>query len=158
MADFAIERTRLIDAPIGDVWAVVSDAGGYHQVVDTLEHTEITSGRGEGMTRHCLDTRGREWNEVCTLWEDGRRFRMTVDVESYPAAFRAIFAEVAGTWPVEPEEHGVKVTMRFDGVTRLGPIGRMAVAALGRDAVLSGIFDGYEELIQSRQSGSLGGA
>ncbi len=60
MANFTIERSRIIDASIENVWAVVSDASGYHQVVDTLEHTEITSGQGEGMIRHCLDTKDRE--------------------------------------------------------------------------------------------------
>jgi len=150
MANFTIEKSRIIDAPVEDVWSVVSDAGAYHQVVDTLEHTEITSGQGEGMIRHCLDTKDREWNEICTLWEDHHRFRMAVDINSYPAAFRAIFKRVEGTWAVEPTEKGTKLTMRFDGKTKLGPIGRGAVAAMGRDAVLSGIFDSYERLIQSR--------
>jgi len=150
MAAFTIEKSRTFETPIEDVWAVVSDAGGYHMVVDTLKHTEITTGEREGMTRHCVDTKGREWDEVCTLWEEGRQFAMTVDVESYPAAFRAIFKEVVGTWTVEPEGAGAKVTMRFDGVTKLGPIGKAAAAAMGRDSVIDGIFEGYEGLIERR--------
>ncbi len=138
-------------------WAVVSDSGGYHRVVETLEHTEITSGHGEGMTRHCVDTKGREWDEVCTLWEDGTQFSMTVDVESYPTAFRAFFKKVVGTWTVEPEGERTKLTMRFDGSTKLGTIGKVAVAAMGRCSVIDGIFDGYQALIESRRrSGGLG--
>lgn len=153
MAAFTIEKTRIIEAPVEDVWTVVSDAGGYHAVVDTLEHTEITSGEGENMVRHCVDTKGREWNEVCTLWIDGQQFQMTVDVASYPSAFRAIFSEVVGTWTVEPAGEGSKVTMRFDGATKLGPIGRAAVAVMGKDSVTGGIFDGYEHQIAARLTG-----
>ena len=152
MARFTIERSRVIDAAIEDVWAVVADAGGYHQVVDALEHTEITSGQGEGMIRHCRDTKGREWNEVCTLWEEGRHFRMAVDVGSYPAGFRAIFKRVDGAWTVEPAGQGTRLTMRFDGETKLGPVGRLAVAAMGRDAVLNGVLDGYEQLVAARDT------
>ncbi len=45
---------------------------------------------------------------------------MTVDIDSYPTAFRAIFKRVEGTWVVEPAEKGIKLTMRFDGETKLG--------------------------------------
>ncbi len=34
------------------------------------------------------------------------------------------------------------------GDTKLGPLGRAAVAAMGRDSVLDGILDAYERLIQ----------
>jgi hypothetical protein len=42
------------------------------------------------------------------------------------------------------------ITMRFDGDTKLGPLGKVAVAAMGRDAVLGGIMDGYESQIRLR--------
>lgn len=158
MADFTIERSRIVDAPIDAVWVVVSNAGAYHKIVDTLEHTEITSGAGAGMIRRCLDTKGREWNEVCTLWEDGHRFRMRVTIDTYPTSFRAIFKRVDGTWTVEPEGEGTKLTIRFDGETKLGPLGRAAVAAMGRDSVLNGIFDGYQQLIRSHTDGTVGPA
>ena len=150
MRNFTIETSRIFDAPVADVWAVVSDAGGYHEVVDTLAFTEITSGNGEGMVRHCVDTKDREWNEVCSLWHDGHRFQMTVDVATYPTAFRAIFSEVVGTWTVEPAGDGAQVTMRFDGATKLGPIGWAAVAVMGKDSVTRGILAGYERQIAAR--------
>jgi hypothetical protein len=123
---------------------VVSDAGRYHEVVDTLAATEITSGSGEGMVRHCVDTGGREWTEACTLWEPGRRYRMTVDISTYPASFRAIFKRLEGTWSIAEVEGGTRVTLRFGGDTKLGPLGKLAVAAMGRDSVFTAIFDGYE--------------
>ncbi|MGI9613829.1 MAG: SRPBCC family protein [Acidimicrobiales bacterium] len=148
MGNFTIEASRVVAAPPALVWSVISNAGDYHSVVDTLEHTEIVSGQGHGMTRHCLDTKGREWTETCSLWNEGQAFRMTVDIDTYPTSFRAIFKRVEGTWSVTPAEEGAVITMRFDGETKLGPVGKAAVAAMGREAVLGGIMDGYESEIQ----------
>lgn len=150
MANFTIETSRVFDAPLALVWDVVADVGGYHRVVDTLRHTEITSGSGRGMIRHCVDTNGREWNETCTLWDPEKTLRMTVDVSSYPAAFRAIFERVEGTWSVEEVSTGVLLSLRFDGITKLGPIGKAAVVAMGRKSVLGSIMDGYETQIRAR--------
>ena len=147
MARFVLERARVVNAPPEEVWAVVSDAGRYHDVVENLVSTEIVSGHGEGMTRRCVDDKGREWDEACTLWEEGHRYRMTVDVDTYPASFRAIFRSLEGTWSVTPVEKGTALGIRFDGETKLGPLGKAAVAAMGRDAVLEAILDGYERQI-----------
>ena len=152
MGAFTIEATRVVGAPIDIVWSVVADVAGYHAVVDTLRHTEIVSGAGLGMIRHCVDTRGREWNESCTAWDPEHCFQMTVDVASYPRAFRAIFESVIGTWSLEEATQGTRITMRFTGATKLGPIGRAAVTAMGRPAVLGGILDGYERRIAAMLS------
>ncbi|MDJ0925715.1 MAG: SRPBCC family protein [Acidimicrobiia bacterium] len=87
MASFTLERTRVLDAPPDRVWDVVSDVGRYYEVVENLVATDVVSGSGLGMARHCVDDKGREWDESCTLWEPGRRYRMTVDVDTYPASF-----------------------------------------------------------------------
>jgi len=150
MSSFSIETSRFVDAPADVAWAVISDVGTYDSVVATLEHTEIVSGHDLGMVRHCVDTRGREWNETCTMWDDGSSLTMTVDIESYPLAFRSLFKRVKGTWSVEPLDHGAAIVMRFDGESKLGPVGKAAVAAMGRKGVLDGIMDGYESQIQDR--------
>jgi hypothetical protein len=124
MPAFRIETSRVVDAPLELVWSVVSDAGGYHAVVDSLAHTEIITGQGMGMVRHCVDTKGREWDETCTRWDEEASFRMTVDLASYPASFRAVFNRVEGTWSVTPTETGTRIAIRFDGETKLGPVGR----------------------------------
>ena len=144
MPPFTLEKSRVIPAPVSVVWDVISDAGRYHEVVDTLAVTEITSGSGEGMVRHCVDTKGREWEETCTLWEPDHRYRMTVDIDTYPASFRAIFKRLEGAWSVAEEDGGTRLTLRFDGETKLGPLGKVAVAAMGRGSVFDSIFEGYE--------------
>jgi hypothetical protein len=150
MANFTIETSREVDTPPDLVWSVISDAGAYHTLVDTLAHTEIIAGDGHGMIRHCVDTNGREWNETCTLWDEDKTFRMTVDIASYPASFRAIFEAVEATWSVTPSATGTLISMRFTGKTKLGPLGRLAVAAMGRDTVLNSIMDGYETQIANQ--------
>ena len=141
---FQLEKSRVIPAPLDEVWQVVADAGRYHEVVDTLARTDIVSGSGEGMIRHCVDTKGREWNESCTLWEPGQRYRMTVDVATYPPSFRMLFRSLSGTWSVAPVAGGTRLTIHFAGEVKLGPLGKAAVAAMGRDQVFASIFDGYE--------------
>ena len=149
MARFAFERTRVVNAPPDKVWAVVSEAGRYHEVVENLVSTEIVSGSGVGMARRCLDDKGREWDEACTLWEEGHRYRMTVDVDTYPASFRAIFRSLEGTWSVAPVEKGTALGIRFEGETKLGPLGKAAVTAMGRDTTLEAILDGYERQLRN---------
>jgi hypothetical protein len=102
------------------------------------------------MVRHCVDTKGREWHETCTVWDEGNTLRMTVNVDTYPRSFRSIFKRVEGTWSVAAADQGTVITMRFDGETKLGPVGKAAVAAMGREAVLGGIMDGYESQIRER--------
>ena len=75
---------REIAADPERVWAAVADAGRYAAFADGIATTEIEGPPGEGMVRVCTDDRGDSWSERCTLWEEGHRYRMTVDVESYP--------------------------------------------------------------------------
>ncbi len=147
MPRFTIKTSRTVDAPSDVVWVVVGDPGRYHEVVDTLVATDITTGAGEGMTRHCVDTRGREWDETCTLWDEGHSYRMTVDISSYPASFRALLKRMEGTWTVTPEGERTRIDMQFDGDVRFGPAGRAAVAAMGKPSILDAIMDGYEAQI-----------
>ncbi len=150
MPRFTIKTSRLIDAPAEAVWSVVSDAGAYHEYVDTLHLTEIVSGAGEGMVRRCVDTKGREWSESCTLWDDGRVYRMSVDISSYPASLRTLLRRMEGTWTVTPQDGKTSFELRFDGDVRFGPAGKAAVAAMGRSGVLEAIMDGYEAKIRSQ--------
>ena len=83
--------------------------------------------------------------------ERGRLIPDDRRIASYPASFRAMFKKVEGTWSgVTPTETGTLITIRFDGEKRPGPLGALAVAAMGRDGVLNGILDGYQAQISHR--------
>lgn len=135
---------RTLAAPPEQVWAAISDAGDYGRFAPGIAHTAIVSGEQEGMVRVCRDDQGGEWAETCTLWEDGHRYRMTVDVSSYPAYYRWLLQEFAQTWTVEPAANGTRLRLAFDGAVKLGIFGRAAVRMLGRQRRLGAILDNYE--------------
>jgi hypothetical protein len=145
-----LQVERIVPAPPEQVWAAISDAGDYGRFAPGIAHTAIVSGEQEGMVRVCRDDQGGEWAETCTLWEDGHRYRMTVDVSSYPAYYRWLLHEFAQTWTVEPAPNGTRLRLAFDGAVKLGILGRAAVRMLGRQRRLDAILDNYErELTRS---------
>ncbi len=145
-----LQVDRIVAAPVGRVWATIADAGDYGRFAPGIAHTAIVAGdgegegQGEGMVRVCRDDRGAEWAETCTLWEDGHRYRMTVDVSSYPAHYRVLLERFAQTWTLEPVPGGTRIRLAFDGAVRLGVLGRAAVRLLGRPRRLEAILDNYE--------------
>jgi len=64
---------------------------------------------GAAAARRCTSTTGQHWEETCTLWQDGHRYAVEVDVTDYPYPLRAM----AGLWQVDPHTMGSRVTMRF---------------------------------------------
>ena len=140
----ALRVERTIAASPDQVWEAVSDAGDYARFAPGIAATRIVAGQGEGMVRVCRDDQGGEWAETCTLWEDGHRYRMTVDVASYPAYYRWLLEEFAQTWTIEPATTGTRLRLAFDGAVKLGVFGRAAVRMLGRQRRLDAILDNYE--------------
>lgn len=135
---------RILSAPPALVWEEVADAGGYAGFAPGIAATRIVTGEGHGMVRECTDDRGGSWSETCTLWEQGHRYRMTVNVSSYPAYYRILLHEFAQTWTVTPTGGGTRLTLEFDGSVKLGVLGRMAARLLGRRGRLERVLDAYE--------------
>jgi uncharacterized protein YndB with AHSA1/START domain len=135
---------RLIDAPANQVWQAIADAGGYARFAPGIASTTIVAGDGEGMVRVCSDGRGGTWSETCTLWEEGRRYRMDVDVSSYPAYYRLLLHDFAQTWTIEPAAGGTHVRLVFTGAVKLGVIGRAAARLLGNRRRLEAILNNYQ--------------
>lgn len=145
---------RIVAAPGERVWEAISDAGDYGRFAPGIAHTAIVTGAGEGMVRVCRDDQGAEWAETCTLWEEGHRYRMTVDVSSYPAHYRLLLHEFAQTWTLEPVPGGTRIRLTFDAAVKLGVLGRAAVRMLGRQRQLEAILDNYErELTAAAHTG-----
>ena len=94
MTALAFRADRLLAASPAAVWDAVADASGYARFAAGIAATEIVSGAGEGMVRVCTDDRGDQLSETCTLWEPGRRYRMRVDVATYPPHYRALLDEL----------------------------------------------------------------
>lgn len=153
-----IEATRDVGADPTQVWASVSDAGAYARFADGIAETVVLGDRGHGMVRTCTDNRGDTWQEHCSLWEPGRRYRMTVDIASYPWHYRALLDRFEQTWEIEPAPGGARLTLRFDGQVKLGLIGRLAVAAMGRDGRVGRILDRYADTLAAVEADPSGGS
>lgn len=154
-APIGMAAERIVAADADRVWEAVADAGAYARFADGIVETEIVEGSGEGMVRVCTDDRGDQWRETCTLWNEGRRYRMSVDVDTYPWHYRALLHALAMTWELEPVEGGTRVRLRFDGAVKLGRIGRLAVRAMGRGDRIERIIDAYEREIATGRRDSL---
>lgn len=145
---------RIVGVSVERVWEAISDAGDYGRFAPGIAHTSIVAGKREGMVRVCRDDQGGEWVETCTLWEEGHRYRMTVDVSSYPAYYRLLLHEFAQTWTLEPVPSGTRIQLAFDGAVKLGVLGRAAALMLGRQRRLDAILDNYErELTTAAHTG-----
>ncbi|ROO52017.1 polyketide cyclase/dehydrase/lipid transport protein [Micromonospora sp. Llam0] len=147
-----LQRSRIIRAPLPDVWEIISDLDGYHRHTDTLAVTTVISGAGQGARRRCVDSSARDWQETCTLWQPHDRYVMDVDVSTYPAAYRAMFRTFTGAWSVAPVDGGTQVTIRFDARLRRVP-GLAALARLHAErggADMEAILDSYQRTAEQQ--------
>lgn len=138
-----IAASRTVDAAVAQVWDAIADAGGYAAFADGIADTHVDGPPGDGMSRVCTDERGDQWSETCTLWDEHRTYTMTVDTSTYPARLRWLLHAFQQTWTVEPSARGARVTLRFDAAVKLGVIGRLAVAAMGRGDPAGRVVDAY---------------
>jgi Polyketide cyclase / dehydrase and lipid transport len=100
--------TPLPDEPAA-VWPVLTDHRLYGRLAPNLSNVEVLSEGDQPLRRRCTSTTGREWEETCTLWQDGHRFAVEVDTGRYPYPIAAM----SGLWQVDPRPGGSRVVMRF---------------------------------------------
>lgn len=138
----------MVQAPAEIVWRVIADVVGYADVAPNLSKAEILSGDGLGMRRRCYDNQGRGWNEMCVLWEEGRRYSFVVDTNDYPYPL----TKMQGTWGLEERPEGVLIMMRFDFVPKYGPIGwlwaQLAKPAFRR--ICEALLDNWEVKLKAQ--------
>jgi hypothetical protein len=58
------EATRVVTAPRGRVWDVISDVAGLAAHAPDLSASELVEGEGEGMVRRCYNKAGDGWSET----------------------------------------------------------------------------------------------
>jgi ribosome-associated toxin RatA of RatAB toxin-antitoxin module len=110
LADFdVIEVSRHLPVPPHRLWPLVSDHQLYGRLAPNLSTVEVSSRPGETMRRRCTSSSGQQWQETCTLWDEGRRFAVEVDTAAYPYPITVM----RGLWQIDPHPHGSTVTMRF---------------------------------------------
>jgi Polyketide cyclase / dehydrase and lipid transport len=142
--------SRTVSGSIEVAWDVVSDMAGFGDAAPSLSKVEVVEGAGEGMHRRCYDSRGRGWDEVCTVWEEGRRYAMRVKTETYPFPLRQMFRGFSGAWEVEPVTGGTLITMRYEtDLSRLGGALRPLIRRMFARQC-EAILDNWQREIESR--------
>jgi hypothetical protein len=116
---------------------------------------EVISGPDQPL-RRCTSVGGQSWEETCTVWEEGRRFAVTVDSAGYPYPLDAM----GRLWQVDPHPEGSRVTMRFTYQARSSIGGALFALALrvGGPWAIRRIFDGWQRQLRAGTSRLRGGA
>jgi hypothetical protein len=142
------EVTQTLDGNVDDVWAVVIDHAHYGELAPNLSRVMPTAPDGPDLTRRCWDTRGRQWDESCVLWEDRRRFAVIVDTQAddypYPLEF------LRGEWAVEPVgTDKTNVTVQFELRPKPGPVGAAFALAMTAAAkpLIRKITNGWQHAV-----------
>lgn len=95
-----ISFTRTIDADSETLWPVITNHELYAKLALNLKEASNITPNGPDFQRSCTDTLGRTWSETCTLWDDGHRFDLNIDIDEYPYPLQLVQA----SWSVEPAE------------------------------------------------------
>ena len=151
------EGTRHVPVSAEKAWNAVSDLAGYAGVAPTISRVEMTGEAGLAAKRRCYDASGNGWDEVCTLWQPGEAFRMSVDTSTYPRRLRMLFKSFEGEWRVSPSaEGGSDITLRFVAQPR-NALANVILRASRRSVrrAIERVLDGYEhQLPRDGQEGS----
>lgn len=146
-----LEFTRRINAPKHVVWSVITDHELYAKAAPNLTSVEVIDGAQDTLVRRCVDTDGNVWTEACTVWEEGQRFAVEVDVPTSDF-HRRLFDRFEGEWSIDETSEGLDVVIRFDYDTKYGPFGRLISAFLAFKApgLVEAIFDRWQAEIEAR--------
>ncbi|MBX2855355.1 MAG: SRPBCC family protein [Rhodobacteraceae bacterium] len=102
---------RTVNAPISNVWAVMTDHPAYADVASNISKVEVLAGEGLGMQRRCYGPKGENWKETCDLFETGQSygFRVHTEADDYPYPF----ADLSGRWSVQPRQSGSEFDIKI---------------------------------------------
>jgi hypothetical protein len=107
-----------IDAPVANVWAVLSDLGSIHLWVEPITHSYCPAqSRGVGARRIC-ELKQATIEETIIAWEEGRSF-------TYEGVGAPMLKRAQNTWSVEPRGTQTLVTSVAEAELKGGVFGRM---------------------------------
>lgn len=142
---------RSIEGTPAELWPVISDHALYAKLALNLRAAENLTPNGPGFERSCTDSAGRTWSETCTLWDEGRRFDVSVDIDDYPYPLQT----VQGSWYVDPlDDTTSSVGMLFVIQPKPGLAGRLftPVMHLLFPPILGRIARGWEAANRSART------
>lgn len=136
-----------IDTTPAIAWSVITDHELYGRLAPNLSRAAPTAANGPGLTRTCANRGGDEWNETCTVWDEGRQFDIAVDTSNYPYPL----SEMRGSWSTGATTPAI-ASMDFRYRPRPGIQGRLFAAAMQAafPMVLDHIIRGWRRAASSR--------
>jgi hypothetical protein len=93
----------------------------------------------------------RVWEAVA---DAGNYARFAAGIADTPVYYRVLIHRFAQTWNVAPAPNGMLVTLTFDGLIKLGLLGRVAALLLGNRRRLQAILAAYEHEIIGDRDGA----
>jgi hypothetical protein len=146
-----VEITRTLRGSADEVWDVVTDHEAYGRVAPNLSKVEATGPNGPELTRRCWDTRGKYWDETCSLWDEGRRFIVDVDTDAddYPYPPQSL----RGEWRVaQVDDSHTSVTIRFELRPNPGSAGAAFAVAMttGAGPLVRRITNAWQDILTNR--------
>lgn len=146
-----VEITRTLRGSADEVWEIVTDHEAYGRVAPNLSKVEATAPNGPELTRRCWDTRGKYWDETCSLWDEGRRFVVDVDTDAddYPYPLQSL----RGEWRVaQIDDSHTSVTIRFELRPNPGPAGTAFAVAMttGAGPLVRRITNAWQDILTNR--------
>ncbi len=136
-----------IDTTPAIAWSVITDHALYGRLAPNLSRVAPTAPDGPGLTRTCANRGGDEWNETCTVWDEGHQYEIAVDTSNYPYPL----AEMRGSWSTGVTSPAV-VRMDFRYRPLPGIRGRLFAAAMQAafPMVLGRIIRGWRRAASER--------
>jgi carbon monoxide dehydrogenase subunit G len=130
-------RSVCIDAPVGAVWAVLSDLDAIHVWVDSIRHSRcLGQDRGVGAVRLCELQQGTI-RETILEWDEGRSFM-------YRGEGAPMMKHATNQWTVEPHGTQTLVTTTAEVVLKGGifgvllqPLVKMMASRMGARSLAS---------------------
>ena len=143
-----VEISRRLRGNSEQVWALVTDHETYGRISPNLSKVVATGPDGPELTRRCWDTRGKQWDEACVLWDQGQRFIVDVDTDAddYPYPLESL----RGEWRVQQiDDTHTTVTIRFELRAKPGPAGAMFAAAMttGSRPLVRRITNAWQDML-----------
>jgi uncharacterized membrane protein len=113
-----LSATACIDAPVDEVWAVLSDLAAIHIWVSAIERSYCPAqARGVGAMRVC-ELKQARIEETIVAWEEGRSFK-------YRGVGAPMMSSATNLWSVEPHGAQTLITSTAEVTMKGGPLGRL---------------------------------
>ncbi len=122
-----VAMTKRLSASVEELWPIMTDHELYAKLALNLGGAKGLTPNGPGLRRTCADSAGRTWSETCTLWDEGRRFDVNIDIDDYPYPLQLM----QGSWAVEQRgPEAAAVSMKFAFQPKPGLRGRIFVPTM----------------------------